>query len=366
MNGPAAAAPRPLVVVGGYLGAGKTTLVNRLLREAGRAGRRVAVLVNDFGEVSIDADLVVGAEGGVLALAGGCVCCSYGADLVGAVVRMVARVPTPDVLLVETSGVGLPAAVARTAALAPGVRVESLVVLADAAAVRAQAADRYVGGTVRQQLREADLVLLSKADLAGAAEAAAVAAWLREEGLARQPVTLPAPDGGTGRGGLAERAEGDGAADPVEPAEVAEVADVANLADVSDVADLADLIFGPDLHRPPRPEDAMHGAEREHAAPPPAPRALARRAAGLAPAAGLFESRTHRFIHPVDARALGEALLGEGVLRAKGLLLDGAGRWQALQVAGGRVHLDSWPGPPPSCSADEPAGRLVTITLRRD
>jgi G3E family GTPase len=344
VNEPLPAVPRPLVVLGGYLGAGKTTLVNRLLREAGTAGRRVAVLVNDFGEVSIDADLVVGAEGGVLALAGGCVCCSYGADLLGAVGGMAARAPPPDVLLVETSGVGLPAAVARTAALAPGVRVEGLVVLADAAAVRAQAADRYVGGTVRQQLREADLVLLSKADLAGAAEAAAVAAWLRDEGLARQPVTLPAPQRGPGAAG------GDDAAGAVA---------------------LIDLVFGPDLGRPPRPAPAAPPATAAAAAAaaegePSAPRAFAPRPLGHAPAASRFESHTRRFVRPVDARALGASLLGEGVLRAKGLLLDEAGQWQALQVAGGRLHLDPWRGPPPARGGDEAAGRLVTITLRRD
>ena len=108
---PDTAAPLPAVVVGGWLGAGKTTLVNHLLRHAG--GRRIAVLVNDFGEVSIDADLIVGAEGGLLSLAGGCMCCSWGDDLFGTLARLRAREPAPEVLLVETSGVAQPAAVAR-------------------------------------------------------------------------------------------------------------------------------------------------------------------------------------------------------------------------------------------------------------
>jgi G3E family GTPase len=118
------AAPVPLVIVGGYLGAGKTTLVNHLLRHAG--GRRIAVLVNDFGSVSIDASLIVGSADGVLALAGGCVCCAYGADLIGTLTTAVKREPTPHVVLVECSGVGLPAAVARTAALAPGVAIDGI------------------------------------------------------------------------------------------------------------------------------------------------------------------------------------------------------------------------------------------------
>lgn len=76
----AAAPALPVTVIGGYLGAGKTTLVNHLLRHAG--GRRLAVLVNDFGALPIDADLIEGADGAVLAIAGGCVCCAYGSDLI--------------------------------------------------------------------------------------------------------------------------------------------------------------------------------------------------------------------------------------------------------------------------------------------
>ena len=69
-----------LTIIGGYLGAGKTTLVNHLLREAG--GLRLAVLVNEFGALPIDSDLIEGRDGNVLSIAGGCVCCSYGNDLV--------------------------------------------------------------------------------------------------------------------------------------------------------------------------------------------------------------------------------------------------------------------------------------------
>jgi len=187
----------PAVVIGGYLGAGKTTLVNHLLRaEAARAGgRRIAVLVNDFGEVSIDADLIEGQEGAVLSLAGGCVCCSFGADLVGTLNTVLARVPPPDVVLVETSGVGLPAAVARTPALVPRLAVRGGVVVADAWQLPAQVADRYVGDTVRQQLQEADLLLLSKLDLLAAHEAAALQAWLHERVRPWAAPWVPAPHG---------------------------------------------------------------------------------------------------------------------------------------------------------------------------
>jgi G3E family GTPase len=153
----------PVVVVGGYLGAGKTTLVNHMLRHA--AGRRVAVLVNDFGTVSIDASLIEGqGDDGVLAIAGGCMCCAYGEDLVGTLSTVAARRPAPQAILVECSGVGLPGAVARAAALVPAIRVEGVVVLVDAAEIVRLIDDVYVGDTVRQQLREADLLIVNQSD----------------------------------------------------------------------------------------------------------------------------------------------------------------------------------------------------------
>ena len=100
----------PVTVIGGYLGAGNTTLVNHLLRE--REGRRIAVLVNDFGELSIDHDLIESKDGNVMRLAGGCVCicCSFGSDLVAALMVMPDMLPRPEHILIETSGVALPGA----------------------------------------------------------------------------------------------------------------------------------------------------------------------------------------------------------------------------------------------------------------
>ena len=168
----------PLVIIGGYLGTGKTTLVNHLLREA--EGRRIAVLVNDFGEVSIDADLIEGASDGVLALAGGCVCCSFGDDLVGTLQRAAQRRPRPDIVLLECSGVCLPAAVARSAALVQDVRVEGVVVVVDAAELRRQSGDRYVGDTVRQQVHQADLLILNHKARCTLPEMLALRTWLAE------------------------------------------------------------------------------------------------------------------------------------------------------------------------------------------
>ncbi len=166
----------PTLIIGGYLGAGKTTLVNHLLRYAG--GRRIAVMVNDFGELTIDADLIEGAEGSVLALAGGCVCCSFGSDLLGALQDVLQRQPPPDLILIETSGVALPAAVARSAKLLPGLRIEGIVLMLDAETVRQRAADPYVGDLVRQQLLDADLLILNKTELCSPTALAELTAWL--------------------------------------------------------------------------------------------------------------------------------------------------------------------------------------------
>ena len=90
----------PVTLIGGYLGAGKTTLVNALLRNA--AGRRLAVLVNEFGALPIDGDLIEAEADNLISLAGGCVCCSFGSDLVAALGELRARVAAIDQVLIET------------------------------------------------------------------------------------------------------------------------------------------------------------------------------------------------------------------------------------------------------------------------
>ncbi len=166
----------PVTVIGGYLGAGKTTLVNHLLRNA--AGRRLAILVNDFGDLPIDADLIEAQSDDLISIAGGCVCCSFGSDLMGALMKIVERRPAPEHVLLETSGVALPGSVARSVALIAGLSVDGVVVLADAETVRARADDRYMGDTITRQLAEADLVVLNKTDLVDEAVNKTLCEWL--------------------------------------------------------------------------------------------------------------------------------------------------------------------------------------------
>ena len=105
-------------MVGGYLGSGKTTLINQWLRQAN--GQRLAILVNDFGDLPIDADLIESEDGDVINLSGGCVCCSYGNDLTMALIDLLELSPRPDHVVLEASGVALPGAVAASLGLISG------------------------------------------------------------------------------------------------------------------------------------------------------------------------------------------------------------------------------------------------------
>ena len=110
--------PLPVTLVSGYLGAGKTTLINHLLRHAN--GRRLMVMVNDFGELPIDTDLIESRLGNTITLANGCICCSIGTDLAGAFIDLLNLDPMPDHLLIEASGVAEPHRIANIARAEPG------------------------------------------------------------------------------------------------------------------------------------------------------------------------------------------------------------------------------------------------------
>ena len=159
-----------VTVVGGYLGAGKTTLLNHLLTVA---DERVAVLVNDFGSLDIDAQLLDRGDGSTVTLPNGCICCSLIDGLAGALDDLAALDPLPERVVIEASGVADPAGIAAYCHRRP-YRLDLVVVLADAEQLASQVDDEYVGETVRGQLAAADLVVLNKADLADVDAAAAI------------------------------------------------------------------------------------------------------------------------------------------------------------------------------------------------
>jgi G3E family GTPase len=289
----------PVTIVGGYLGAGKTTLVNQLLRQ--RAGQRIAVLVNDFGELSIDDELIESRDGALLRLAGGCVCCSFGSDLMAALQQMCDLQPAPEHILIECSGVAHPAAVARTLGLLPKLALDAVLVLADAETLRERAADRYVGELVRQQLREADLIALNKSDRVARDALGAVQDWLAQ--VAPRARVLPCCQA------------------RLDPA----------------------LLLG-------------HG---------PATRAGPRAHRGLAvarsdDAATLFDSLSLEFEYAVHAQALAAALAAPHarLLRSKALLRGLDGSLQVLHTVGARHKVHA------SAHARPQVGRLVCIALR--
>ena len=162
----------PVTVITGFLGSGKTTLVNHIL--ANRQGLRAAVLVNDLGDVNIDAELIAGSEDGVVELSNGCICCSLNSDLMDGLVQILERPQPIDHLVIETSGVADPLPIAQTVLGAPFrdlLRLDGIIALADAEQFGTGLAQN---ATARSQIAHADLVLLNKCDLVDAARKAAV------------------------------------------------------------------------------------------------------------------------------------------------------------------------------------------------
>ena len=167
----------PLTVIGGYLGAGKTTLLNHLLRNSD--GLRIAALVNDFGDINIDADLIESTDGETIALTNGCACCTLADGLTTVIGALRERSEDFDHIVIESSGVADPLKIGQIGA-AFGFPLVGVAVLVDAEAVRAQSTDKYVGDTVTRQLGSADLLIVNKSDLVAPGELESLQAWLSE------------------------------------------------------------------------------------------------------------------------------------------------------------------------------------------
>jgi G3E family GTPase len=166
----------PLTVIGGFLGAGKTTLLNHWLRNAG--GQRLALLVNDFGALNIDAMLIESSAGDTIALSNGCVCCQIGDDLSAALIRVLDAATPFDAVVIEASGVSDPWRIAQMGRADPGLSLDGVIVLVDARAALAQSRDPLLADTLERQLKAADLIVINKCDLAGADGRMTLRRWI--------------------------------------------------------------------------------------------------------------------------------------------------------------------------------------------
>src|SRR3954462_14949011 len=163
--------PVPILLVTGFLGAGKTSVVNHPLAHA--EGRRIAAVVNDFGAINIDAELITGASDGVVSLSNGCICCSLEGDLLRTLAALLRRDPPPEFIVIETSGVADPSDIVRNLmdpVIWQEAPLETVLCVVDATTNAAALNDALL----RSQLRAADVVALSKVDLVDAAARAAL------------------------------------------------------------------------------------------------------------------------------------------------------------------------------------------------
>ena len=171
----------PVSVIGGYLGSGKTTLINQLLRNAD--GRKLAVLVNEFGALPIDADLIEAQSDTMISISGGCVCCSYGNDLIQALLEISKLESAPDHILIESSGVALPGAIAASVSINGSFEIAGIITVVDSEIILEQASNEYIGDTIERQLGDSDIVLLNKCDLVDEVHLAYLESWLVEKAL---------------------------------------------------------------------------------------------------------------------------------------------------------------------------------------
>lgn len=173
-------APRiPVVVLGGFLGAGKTTMLNHLVTQTG--GQRIAALVNDFGALNVDADLVVGVEGTTVSLANGCVCCTINDSIAKSCAELLQLDPQPELVFLELSGVAEPGPVVSTfteTELWSHFELAAVVTLVDP--LTCDSSRSELGDLVDRQILAADVLAITRTDIATGGQIAMVEARLRE------------------------------------------------------------------------------------------------------------------------------------------------------------------------------------------
>ncbi len=153
----------PLTILGGFLGSGKTTLLNHLLMAP--HGLKLVVLVNDFGKINIDAELIASQTDDMINLSNGCACCAVSSDLTDNLIEIAEREEQPDALVLEASGIAEPYGIVQVALSIPSIRMDGNLVLVDAETIHQFADNSHTKRLFRNQIAVADLIVLSKVDL---------------------------------------------------------------------------------------------------------------------------------------------------------------------------------------------------------
>ena len=170
----------PVTLIAGFLGAGKTTLLNRILNE--HHGLRIAVLVNDFGDVSIDSQLITNIEGETISLANGCICCTIREDMVDAILQLTDSEVPPEYIVTETSGVSDPESAAKALVIstktATKISLNCITTVVDAEQVlQLEGVNEKLA---IDQIEAADIIVINKSDLVGAEDMERVRTWIHE------------------------------------------------------------------------------------------------------------------------------------------------------------------------------------------
>ncbi len=152
----------PLTILTGFLGSGKTSLLNHLLHHP--EGRKITALINDFGSLNIDAEIIARQHGGQIELANGCVCCSLGDDLGKSLADILNHPDRPDNIVIEASGIADPARIAAFASIDPLLRLDGVVCCVDATQYERQSQDPRLSDTFERQTQSAHLFAITKLD----------------------------------------------------------------------------------------------------------------------------------------------------------------------------------------------------------